>query len=35
MTDAWDALARGFEIAMRHRARIRPETAAASFATLV
>jgi DNA-directed RNA polymerase specialized sigma24 family protein len=33
--DAWDALARGFEIAMRHRARIRLETAPAWFATVV
>jgi hypothetical protein len=29
--DAWEALARGFEIAMRHRERIRPDTAAAWF----
>src|SRR5688500_9632834 len=33
--DAWEALARGFEIAMRHRERIRPDTAAAWFATVV
>src|SRR5688500_18660327 len=33
--DAWDALGRGFEIAMLHRERIRPETAAAWFATVV
>jgi hypothetical protein len=29
--DAWEALARGFEIAMRHRERIRPDTASAWF----
>jgi len=33
--DAWEALAHGFEIAMRHRARIRPDTAPAWFATVV
>jgi RNA polymerase sigma factor (sigma-70 family) len=33
--DAWEALARGFEIAMRHRERIRPDTAAGWFATVV
>ncbi|MGH2948690.1 MAG: RNA polymerase sigma factor [Solirubrobacteraceae bacterium] len=33
--DAWEALARSFEIAMRHRARIRLETAPAWFATVV
>jgi DNA-directed RNA polymerase specialized sigma24 family protein len=33
--DAWEALGRGFEIALRHRHRIRPETAAAWFATVV
>jgi DNA-directed RNA polymerase specialized sigma24 family protein len=33
--DAWDALARSFEIAMRHRAGIRLETASAWFATVV
>ncbi len=33
--DAWEALGRGFEIAMRHRERVRPETAAAWFATVV
>jgi RNA polymerase sigma factor (sigma-70 family) len=33
--DAWDALARGFEIALRHRERIHPETAAAWFAAVV
>jgi hypothetical protein len=33
--DAWDAIARGLAIALRHRARIRPETAAAWFATVV
>jgi hypothetical protein len=32
---AWEALARGFEIAIRHRERIHPETAAAWFATVV
>ena len=33
--DAWEALGRGFEIAIRHRHRLRPETAAAWFATVV
>ena len=33
--DAWEALARGFEIAMRHCDRIRRETATAWFATVV
>jgi len=33
--DAWEALARGFEIAMRHRGRVRPDTAGAWFATVV
>jgi len=33
--DAWDAIGRGFEIALRHRERIRPDTAAAWFATVV
>jgi DNA-directed RNA polymerase specialized sigma24 family protein len=33
--DAWDALAQGFEIALRHRHRLRPDTAAAWFATVV
>ena len=33
--DAWEALGRGFEIALRHRGRIRPETAGAWFATVV
>jgi DNA-directed RNA polymerase specialized sigma24 family protein len=33
--DGWEALARGFEIAIRHRERIRPETATAWFATVV
>ena len=33
--DAWDAVACSFEIAIRHRARIRPETAPAWFATVV
>jgi hypothetical protein len=33
--DAWEALARSFEIALRHRERIRPDTAAAWFATVV
>jgi DNA-directed RNA polymerase specialized sigma24 family protein len=33
--DAWEALARGFEIAMRHRGRVRSETAVAWFATVV
>jgi DNA-directed RNA polymerase specialized sigma24 family protein len=33
--DAWEALGRGFEIALRHRGRIRRETAAAWFATVV
>jgi DNA-directed RNA polymerase specialized sigma24 family protein len=33
--DAWEALARGFEIAIRYRHRLRPETATAWFATVV
>jgi hypothetical protein len=33
--DAWEALGRGFEIALRHRHRIRRETATAWFATVV
>jgi DNA-directed RNA polymerase specialized sigma24 family protein len=33
--DAWEALSRSFEVALRHRGRIRPETAAAWFATVV
>ena len=33
--DAWEALGRSFEIALRHRGRIRPETAAGWFATVV
>src|SRR4051794_29355386 len=33
--DAWEALGCGFEIALRHRGRIRSETAAAWFATVV
>jgi DNA-directed RNA polymerase specialized sigma24 family protein len=33
--DAWEALARAFEIALRHRERIRPETAAAWMRTVV
>jgi DNA-directed RNA polymerase specialized sigma24 family protein len=33
--DAWEALGRSFEIALRRRNRIRPETAGAWFATVV
>jgi DNA-directed RNA polymerase specialized sigma24 family protein len=33
--DAWEAVACGFEIATRHRERIRPDTAAAWLATVV
>src|SRR4051794_38652756 len=33
--DAWDALAFGFEITLRHRHRIRPESAGAWFAVVV
>lgn len=33
--DAWEALARGFEIALRHRGRVRSDTAVAWFATVV
>jgi DNA-directed RNA polymerase specialized sigma24 family protein len=33
--DAWEALARGLELALRNHERIRPETAGAWFATVV